>query len=346
MATFDVKPSNYVFVVDSPENNATSPITSAGHGPTGPLRTTRWKADCHPRAREVCERVDRFYYNSWPFKSADAKKKFLKTGIPRFACLSHPRAADDRIYFACSLYTLLFLIDAKDLLEDMSLVEGKAFNRNLVYLMRGDRQPDRTIPVEYITYDLWKEMRACDNRLAAEVLEATIGFMEAQTEQVRIEMQDFGQYLKYRDRDVGQAVMAAVGRYTIGIRLTPDEFRRVSRIDTNSARHLGVVNDICSWDKEVSKAEQSTEEGAVLCSAVKTLADVSALGPTAAKRLLWTMVGEWELQHEELHQQLIRSPEGYREELGRYISALEDLMSGHLHWSITTPRYGFSESRG
>lgn len=113
MTTFDVKPSNYVFVVDSPENNATSPIATAGNGPTGPLRTTRWRAACHPRAREVCERVDRFYYNNWPFKSIDAKKKFLKTGIPRFACLSHPKAADDRIYFACSLYTLLFLIDGK-----------------------------------------------------------------------------------------------------------------------------------------------------------------------------------------------------------------------------------------
>ncbi|KAK8240424.1 Aristolochene synthase [Phyllosticta capitalensis] len=343
MTTFDVKPSNYVFVVDSPENNATSPIATAGNGPTGPLRTTRWRAACHLRAREVCERVDRFYYNNWPFKSIDAKKKFLKTGIPRFACLSHPKAADDRIYFACSLYTLLFLID--DLLEDMSLTEGKAFNRNLVPLMRGERQPDRSIPVEWITYDLWKEMRTCDTDLTAEVFESTLDFMDAQTEQVRIDMQDFGQYLKYRDRDVGQGVMAAVGRYTIGIRLTSDEFKRVSRIDTNCARHLGVVNDICSWDKEFNKSQESKEEGAVLCSAVKTLADVSALSPAAAKRLLWTMVGEWEIQHEELHAQLIRSGEGYRGELGRYISALEDLMSGHLHWSITTPRYGFSESR-
>lgn len=47
-------------------------------------------------------------------------------------------------------------------------------------------------------------MRTCDTDLTAEVFESTLDFMDAQTEQVRIDMQDFGQYLKYRDRDVGQ----------------------------------------------------------------------------------------------------------------------------------------------
>lgn len=92
-----------------------------------------------------------------------------------------------------------------DLLEDMSFESGKAYNEKLMPISRGDLLPDRTVPVECITYDLWESMRAHDRKLADEILEPVFTFMRAQTDSQRKEAMELGQYLEYRERDVGKA---------------------------------------------------------------------------------------------------------------------------------------------
>lgn len=111
-----------------------------------------------------------------------------------------------------------------DLLEDMSIVDGGAFNARLISIMRGDVLPDRkkpeplssssdfmltfavgNIPVEYIMYDLWEEMRAKDKALADQVVESTCIFMRAQTDKSRLSIKGLGQYLDYREGDIGMA---------------------------------------------------------------------------------------------------------------------------------------------
>ena len=92
-----------------------------------------------------------------------------------------------------------------DLLEDMSFVAGKAYNEKLMPISRGDVLPDRNVPVEYITYDLWESMRACDRKLADEILEPVFTFMRAQTDPRRKDTMELGAYLEYRERDVGKA---------------------------------------------------------------------------------------------------------------------------------------------
>lgn len=48
-------------------------------------------------------------------------------------------------------------------------------------------------------------MRAHDRYLADEILEPTFTFMRAQTDRARLNMKELGQYLEYRERDVGKA---------------------------------------------------------------------------------------------------------------------------------------------
>lgn len=62
-----------------------------------------------------------------------------------------------------------------------------------------------SIPVEYIIYDLWENMRAHDRVLADEILEPTFTFMRAQTDKLRLGIKGLGNYLDYRERDVGKA---------------------------------------------------------------------------------------------------------------------------------------------
>lgn len=92
-----------------------------------------------------------------------------------------------------------------DLLEDMSLADGSAYNERLILLSKGEAVPDRSVPVEWITAELWTEMRACDKDLADEILEPVFTFMRAQTDKSRLSIKELGHYLKYRERDVGKA---------------------------------------------------------------------------------------------------------------------------------------------
>lgn len=62
-----------------------------------------------------------------------------------------------------------------------------------------------SVPVEYMFYDLWDEMRVKDRDLANVILGPTFVFMRAQTDKIRTEITEFGQYLEYRERDVGKA---------------------------------------------------------------------------------------------------------------------------------------------
>lgn len=92
-----------------------------------------------------------------------------------------------------------------DALEYMSLEDGKAYNDKLIPITAGEVLPDRNIPVEWITYDLWESMRAHDRALAVDIQEPVFTFMRAQTDRKRLEKMGLGTYLEYREADVGKA---------------------------------------------------------------------------------------------------------------------------------------------
>ncbi|RYO86532.1 hypothetical protein DL766_003023 [Monosporascus sp. MC13-8B] len=61
------------------------------------------------------------------------------------------------------------------------LEDGRAYNEKLMAMSRGDVRPDRNMPVEYMTRDLWEHMRGHHRESADELLEPTFEFMRAQT---------------------------------------------------------------------------------------------------------------------------------------------------------------------
>lgn len=183
---------------------------------------------CHPREPQVTKYVDAYFIRNWPFPSEEAVEKFCDAGFSRAACCYYPEALDDRIHFACKLLTLLSLIDGTwtknsyidqirehleefdteciaDLLKNMSFADSKAYTERLMPIARGFVQPDRNVPVEWITYDLWESMRAHDRKLANEMLEPTFTFMRAETDPRRKNSHRLGDYLEYRERDFGKA---------------------------------------------------------------------------------------------------------------------------------------------
>lgn len=124
------------------------------------------------------------------------------------------------------------------------------------------------------------------------------------------------------------------------LHLTPDELAAVHPVEQNCAKHLSVLNDIMSWEKEYQAYLTGHPEGSAICSAVQVLSDETSLPYSACKRILWVMCREWELQHdflvEKLQKEFNYKPGG---NVMQYVKGLEYQISGNEQWSVTTPRY-------
>ncbi|PLB51669.1 terpenoid synthase [Aspergillus steynii IBT 23096] len=290
--------------------------------------------DIHPNVIAVSTEVNEYFLQRWPFRNDAERAKFRAAGFSRMTCLYFPRALQDRIPFACRLVTLLFLVD--DLLEEISLQEGSEYNERLIAISRGDISPDRTVPVQAITHEVWEDMRACDKVLADDLLEHVSIFMRAQTEKARLTICELGKYLNYRERDVGQGLLSALLRFTMKLHLSDTERRQAAPIERNCAKHIAILNDIYSWRKEQLASQNIHQEGAAVCSAVQVLSNEATLGFAAAQRVLWAMCREYELVYRQLVQE---ATPGSSDSLHKYLRGLEYQMSGNERWSESTPRY-------
>ena len=101
----------------------------------------------HPLTDKVVNETNEFFLQHWPFPNEKARKKFVSGGFCRLTCYYFPKAKDDRLHLACEIMAVLFLID--DILEYMSLEEGRAYNEKLMPISRGETLPDRNVPVEW-----------------------------------------------------------------------------------------------------------------------------------------------------------------------------------------------------
>lgn len=75
-----------------------------------------FKSQCHPNEATVSEEINGYYLKHWNFPDEKARTKFVAAGFSRVTCLYFPKALDSRIRYACSLLTILFLIDGEHLL--------------------------------------------------------------------------------------------------------------------------------------------------------------------------------------------------------------------------------------
>lgn len=126
-------------------------------------------------------------------------------------------------------------------------------------------------------------------------------------------------------------------RFCMGLRMTPDELAIARSVDMNCSKHLSIVNDIWSFEKELIASKTAHKEGGVLCTGVAIFADGAEVSTTAAKRVLYALCREWEVRHKELESEALAQRD--TPELRAYLKGLEYQMSGNEMWSRTTLRY-------
>ena len=131
-------------------------------------------------------------------------------------------------------------------------------------------------------------------------------------------------------------------RFSMSLSMTPEDLTGMTALERNCSKHISIINDIYSWEKELRASQTGDEEGSVLCTAVKILADGTCLSIEGSKRILYAMAREWEYTHNEMVMKKIS--EGCGQASKAYMKGLEYQMSGNELWSRTTPRYHKLES--
>ncbi|KAF9641048.1 hypothetical protein BFW01_g12854 [Lasiodiplodia theobromae] len=124
-------------------------------------------------------------------------------------------------------------------------------------------------------------------------------------------------------------------RFVMKPELTQDDLDLVKPVDLNCSKHISVVNDIYSGEKEYMQSLRSNEECSVLCSSVEVMEDEANVSLEAAKRILWSMCREWEL----VDFAEVKKLWSCKEDTVTYCKGLEFQMSGNEMWSRSTLRY-------
>lgn len=200
-------------------------------------------------------------------------------------------------------------------------------------------EADRTDPIAKIAFELFADMRANDPAAADLLLAAVQKFLAVQTDKTRLNLRSLADYFDYRLNDVGRTVMISLLRYVMDIQLDHAEEQQVLDLEETVIRHITIVNDIISYEKEVrARDENPGVEGAELCNAVSLLVQQcgeAAVSIEGSKRVLWALTREFEAEY-------IRVANDVRlfsEKVDRYVKCLGYMMAGNAAWSAMSSRY-------
>ena len=124
-------------------------------------------------------------------------------------------------------------------------------------------------------------------------------------------------------------------RFVQKLEMSEDALKFLQPIDDNCAKHISVINDIHSWEKELHKSKSSCEQGSILCSSVGIVADEYGLDIQASKRVLENLCREWE----RIYFEHLKSSYEMGQDVARYCEGLGYQISGNEMWSQHTRRY-------
>ena len=133
--------------------------------------------------------------------------------------------------------------------------------------------------------------------------------------------------------------VAACIRYSSQLRIPDETLKSVARIEESYGKLGIIVNDIHSFDKELHLWNKDRKEGAKLLNIVNTMSIEAGVSHGTAKRILWFLCREWEIDHQEMVAKVLEGKGGSDPALTSYLKGLEYVLSGNEYWSETTERY-------
>ncbi|CAI7611830.1 unnamed protein product [Penicillium glandicola] len=222
----------------------------------------------------------------------------------------------------------------------MSFTQMLSYRDRLMKVALGTVSPDRGICIEWMLHDTVVAMRRMDDVLAKDVVQGFCQLLQAQTSQQRSTIKTLGSYLELREIDVGRPLYTALIRFGAKLYITTAELKESAALERTAFRHISVMNDIYSWEREWEVYQANPTDGAQPFSAIYILANETGLPYTGCKRLMYSYCRELELVLKQSSDEIRRnSMKGLTHELEMYIKGLEYFMCGIELWSQWTPRY-------
>jgi aristolochene synthase len=126
-------------------------------------------------------------------------------------------------------------------------------------------------------------------------------------------------------------------RFSMGLKISAEELEIARPADMICSKHLSVVNDIWSYEKELVTSKTAHEEGGVLCTCVSIFAEDAELTAPASKRVLYALCREWEQDFKRAVHAVLQKRD--TRAMRAYLQGLEYQMTGNELWSRTTLRY-------
>ena len=133
--------------------------------------------------------------------------------------------------------------------------------------------------------------------------------------------------------------VAACVRYSSRLRVPNNTLKSLESIHESYGKLGMIVNDIHSFDKELHLWNKDHKEGAKLLNIVNTLSIDAGVSYSTAKRILWVLCREWEIDHQEMVAKVLGDKGGTDPALKKYLKGLEYVLGGNEYWSETTERY-------
>ena len=133
--------------------------------------------------------------------------------------------------------------------------------------------------------------------------------------------------------------VAALVRYSARLHVPTETMKALEGIHESYGKLGIIVNDIHSFNKELRLWNQDHKEGAKMLNIVNNMSIDAGVSYSTAKRILWVLCREWEIDHQEMVAKMVAGKGGADPTLKMYLKGLEYVLGGNEYWSETTERY-------
>lgn len=101
----------------------------------------------------------------------------------------------------------LRLLNTDDL-EHMSLEEGSTLVERIISIVKGDIEPNPSVPAEWMMREVWDNLSSIDAELTDDMKEPAYLFWRSQVAAERLKPKTLKSYLHYREADIASAYVS------------------------------------------------------------------------------------------------------------------------------------------
>jgi len=182
--------------------------------------------ELHPDHEEIDRQVISYLVNTWEWPSEKAKEGFVSWKLNEVVLFMFPTGNPERVQLACELLLLGFLMD--DWFDNHSFSINAAVVSRLQNLLSSPSTFQPTTTVERMHTDIFNRIRSIHPislppSSSHAILKTYIDMLACHCDPSRGQASTLGEYLVFREVDVGMPICQELLYWTEDLAMTPEE---------------------------------------------------------------------------------------------------------------------------